>query len=135
MQVDGPGSTNHTSPVRELRPDEKKALRTAIREARKIANLRQSDLAAALGLAGQSSVSKWETGADVLPELPTLLAIDAACGLTPGYVLARAGLIEAAGVEPAIAADPALNEEARRNLVRAYRDAAGKTPRHARRQR
>jgi hypothetical protein len=101
-------------------------LGAALREAR--GSMTQDDLAAAIepdrrrAKTLQSVISDLENDArKLVPRyLETIATIEDALGLARGYVLARAGYVDPAAVEVAIAGDPALDADARSQLMEAY---------------
>lgn len=96
------------------------AVRQAVRAAYEQANLKQKDVAERLTI-DQTTVSKWVTGERVI-SWQEMLRLEEACGLPPGWVLRRAGIIrDAATTEDAIAIDTALDARGREYVLTVYR--------------
>ena len=71
----------------------------ACKDAREHAGLNQTELAALHEDVQQSHISRMEKGV-VLPSLMSMLRIEKLCGLPPGWILNRAGVISLATPQP-----------------------------------
>jgi transcriptional regulator with XRE-family HTH domain len=91
----------------------------AIRDARSMAHLSQTDLAHIIGCS-QSDVSRWESG-QYEPTLVELARIEHALGLDAGGLLHVIGYLDGGPtVRGALVADPALPPASRKMLVELY---------------
>ena len=80
--------------------------------------IEQKDLADRLGLK-QGTLSRYF--ADRIPRLPIIESLELAVGYGKGAALVKAGYVKTPGTEEAIMADPALDAEAQRFVIQAYR--------------
>ena len=76
----------------------------ACKDAREHAGLNQTELAALHEDVQQSHISRMEKGV-VLPSLMSMLRIEKLCGLPPGWILNRAGVIELGNTSTEVAID------------------------------
>lgn len=103
-------------------PETKRKLGQAIRACR-LGRATQDEVAERTGI-GQSTLSSYEKGLSV-PAALRLWDIERACGREPGWIVVNAGLVANIKTVPdAIAMDPALDDDGRSSLLRAYRGAA-----------